>query len=114
MFFSPAMTYAPHSTAQIESSSCCSSQKEFCDMDSQNHQDGCCNHSKDGCCGNNCEKKGCCLHSNVYQSINFLEENQNFLEIPDGLTSSKQAHYYSNFYYQELIYSVWQPPKIIS
>jgi hypothetical protein len=112
MLTSPAMTYAT-SSFELEqgSGSCCA------DADHSDHpadEKGHCAHDQNDCCGNNCPNNDCCLHLNVYQPLTFQMNQLESVDVPKDVDSSEKNDSYNFFHYKELIYSVWQPPKLIS
>ena len=116
MSLSPAMAYISNSMEkEVLRESCCShdeSQESTDQEESQQTKE--CHHSQKDCCGNNCPKSNCCLHLNVYQTLSLNWNELNQLEIPLEFHSTHKNDYYRFFHVKELIYSVWQPPKLIS
>lgn len=91
-------------------------------MDSQkgsksgHHEDSSdsCPHDANDCCGQNCPNKDCCLHLNVYQPLTFQTLSIEFDSFQYDMVSVEKNDFYKFFHYKELIYSVWQPPKLLS
>lgn len=114
MLLSPAMAYVTNSSEKVEVSSCCAS-KDSTTEKGHSEESGDCQHegNKD-CCGTNCPNSDCCLHLNAYQPLSFQTVEISADEIQFTFANQEKNDFYKSFYYQELIYSVWQPPKLIS
>lgn len=115
MLMSPAMAYVANSfEKEVVMDSCCDDSEKTGHENHEKDEAGDCQHDQNDCCGNNCPNKDCCLHLNVYQPINFQLNSLEKIEAINGFESVVVKDFYKFFHYKELIYSVWQPPKLIS
>lgn len=117
MLVSPAMTYAATSAELEAVGGCCANKEDNHENHIPKHEtdeEGKCHHDQNDCCGTNCPNKDCCLHLNVYQPLSFHTNILDELEIHNGYDEVENHDFYKFFHYKELIFSVWQPPKLFS
>lgn len=110
MLASPAMAYTSIMVLPDKKEVGCCAEKSDKHPSEASHDTKNCkdeNHCKD-----NCPTHDCCVHMNVLKNI--VQNYSQKLQLKSFSSEQIKNEYYLNFYFKDISYSFWHPPKYIS
>ncbi|SMC48922.1 hypothetical protein [Moheibacter sediminis] len=110
MLAAPAMAYTSIMVLPDKKEVGCCAEKLDEHHSENSHDSKSCKDEKH--CGDNCPTHDCCVHMNVLK--NFVQNsNPKLNSVSFPLEQIKNEHYLS-FYFKDISYSFWHPPKYVS
>lgn len=110
MLASPAMAYTSVMVLPDEREmGCCAENTDEHQSDDFHDSENCQDEKH---CGDNCPTHDCCVHMTVLK--NFVQQYSQKIQLTSFVSEQIKNEYYLNFYFKDISYSFWHPPKYIS
>lgn len=88
---------------------CCAEKADDLNSDKSHDSKSCKDQNH---CQDNCPKHDCCVHMNVLK--NFVQQYSSNIQLTSFVSEQIKNEHYLNFYFKDISYSFWHPPKYIS
>ncbi len=110
MLASPAMAYTSIMVLPDKKEVGCCAEKMDEHKSEKPHDSKSCKEENN--CQDNCPAHDCCVHMNVLK--NFVQQSDQKLNSVSFFVKQINNDHYLSFYFKDISYSFWHPPKYIS